>query len=282
MFIDQKGILPFPKITPIRLPFLIEKIKKQISIDSLDNNKTSINEIKDLSLFFNEWFSPLINLENYPYVYFMNNGITQGLETIALLNLTHKIKLIKGDYFWLKSINAAEEVNTLIDCDLSYSTNPSSIDGNIKNFKWPSKAHILDCAYVGTSLTPITIPENTEFVLLGFSKNLGIPEHRLGLLFSKKLIPHLETFQKIFLYLGIDNFRSIKKICEDIGILELAGILKDLQLKYCNLHPEFIPSDSALIVTTNDQKYKFYKRTNDIIRIPIGESIDYCLSNNIL
>lgn len=282
MFIDQKGIFPFPKISPIRIPSVINKIKKQISSDDLLNENISKKEIEDLGWYFNEWFSPLINLKNYPYVYFMNNGITQGLETLSLQNTRTKIKLLKGDYFWLKSINSGEESTSIMHCDISYSSNPSSIDGNIRNISWPSKIHILDGAYIGTATQSVEISNNTEYILLGFSKNFGIPEYRLGLLFSKSPILNLETFQKTFLYIGINHFRSIKKICEEIKILDLANMLKEIQFKYCNLHNEFFPSDSALLATTNDPRYSFYKRTNEITRIPLGDSINYCLLNNIL
>jgi aspartate/methionine/tyrosine aminotransferase len=126
------------------------------------------------------------------------------------------------------------------------------------------------------------VPANTEMILLGFSKNLGIPELRAGIMFSRKPIQHLEVFQKVFGYVGLAVFRTITSVCQHMPIETLAVRLKEYQTKFCSMNTEFNPSDSALLATTNDRSYKFYKRPNGIIRIPLGESITYCIENKLI
>jgi hypothetical protein len=276
MFLDQKGKYPFPKVTPIRLPSIINQLQiVDRFVEPIGNS-----EINDICSEVKEWYNPLIQLDQFRYSYLMNNGITQGLETLGLMY--KNIHLLQGDYFWLKTIKAGLEVNEKVPCEISYASCPSAVDGNVVNTTWPSKMHILDGAYIGTSLTKTPIPENTEIVLLGFSKNLGIPELRSGIIFSKKPIQHLEIFQKTFGYVGPGVFRSALKICRDMSITSLAETLKHYQEKFCKLHTELIPSDSALLATTEDLSYNFYKRPNGIMRVPLGESITTSIENSLI
>lgn len=276
MFLDQKGRFPFPKVTPIRVPNIINQLQ---TIEEF-NKPASTNEIVDLCDFFKEWYSPLISLEGFNHVYLMNNGITQALETVGLLY--KDIHLKQGDYFWLKTIRAGVEVSDISDCNISYSSCPSAIDGSVKDTTWPSNLHILDGAYVGTCLSVTPVPENTEIILLGFSKNIGVPELRAGILFSRKPIQHLEVFQKVFGYVGLGIFRALGGVCKNMPIETLAETLKSYQARYCSMHTEFIPSDSALLATTEDSAYSFYRRPNGVTRIPLGESITHCIDTGLL
>jgi len=277
MFIDQSTRLPFPKVTPIRLPEVIQLAKIHFSIYETD---ICIDEIEPI---FRNWYDPLIDTAAFPYLYFMNNGITQALEYLTIHFKNKDIKMLLGDYFWLKTIKAATETENLISCDISYDTNPSTIDGSVHTRIWDSNIHILDGAYIGTCLNKIQVPDNTDILLLGFSKNLGLPDFRCGLLFSKKKIPILDVLQKTFGYVGLHPFRLISNICKEISITTLANKLKEHQIEFCTLMPDFIPSDSALLATSYNQDYKFYKRPNGVIRIPLGESItQWIMQKNML
>lgn len=276
MFLNQKGKYPFPKVTPIRLPEVIRQIQ---TIHQLSEPTTN-TEINDVCSMIKEWYSPLIGLDDFQYAYLMNNGITQALETIGLMH--NDIHLLHGDYSWLKTIEAGIEIAEKVSCEISYASCPSAINGDIVDTTWPSKMHILDGAYIGTSLIKTIVPANTEMVLLGFSKNLGVPELRAGIIFSRKPIQHLEVFQKVFGYVGLGVFRVLIGVCQNMHIETLAERLKDYQAKFCSIHAEFNPSDSALLATTEDMSYKFYKRSNGLIRIPLGESITYCIENNLI
>lgn len=276
MFLNQEGKYPFPKVTPIRLTEII----RQFQTIHQFSEPTTTNEINDVCSMIKEWYSPLIALDDFKYAYLMNNGITQALETIGLM---HKdIHILHGDYSWLKTIKAGVEVAEKVSCEISYASCPSAINGETVDTTWPSKMHILDGAYVGTSLIKTIVPANTEMILLGFSKNLGIPELRAGVIFSRKPIQHLEVFQKVFGYVGLAVFRTITDVCQRMPIETLAVRLKDYQAKFCSLNAEFNPSDSALLASTNDRSYKFYKRSNGVIRIPLGESITYCIENKLI
>ena len=65
-------------------------------------------------------------------------------------------------------------------------------------------------------------------------------------------------------------------------ITSLAEMLKTYQEKFCRIHTELIPSDSALLATTEDLSYTFYKRPNGIMRVPLGESITASIKNNLI
>ncbi len=266
MFIDQSKSLPFPKVTPILLPEVASLANKHIKF----YNNVSMSDLEDS---FRSWYSPLVDIDQFPFMYFMNNGITQALEYMPIHYKNEKIKMLLGDYFWLKTIGSAVEVPAVEQCNISYDTNPSTIDGSIHTRIWNSNLHILDGAYVGTCLNKISIPNNTDILLLSFSKNLGLPDLRCGLLLSKKKIPTLHVLQKTFSYVGLHSFKAISNICKEISIVSLASKLKEYQLEFCGHMNDFIPSDSALLATSNNQDYKFYKRPNGIIRIPLGESI---------
>lgn len=268
MFIDQSKKLPFPKVTPIRLPKVTELLKTYYSYqDSISSQELEID--------FRKWYAPLIDLDEFPYMYFTNNGITQSLEYLPIHYKQQNIKMLVGDYFWLKTIGAAQELNEIKECEISYASVPSAIDGKVESTTWPSKTHILDGAYIGTSIKKTPVPENTQVILLGFSKNLGLPELRLGLIFSKVKLPILDVLQKTFGYIGLQGFNTASEICKRISITELSTELKSHQQEFCKEFSElnFVPSDSALLATTDDSRFKFYKRPNGIIRIPLGESI---------
>jgi hypothetical protein len=269
MFIDQSKILPFPKVTPIRLPEVFELVKTNFKFYEGDQ----LLNVSQLETIFRDWYQPLVSLDQFPHMYFMNNGITQALEYMPIHFKNIDISMLLGDYFWLKTINCATEVIDPSACRISYDTNPSTIDGSVHSNVWPSDVHILDGAYVGTCLDKISVPSNTEILLLGFSKNLGLPELRCGLMFSKKKIRNLDVLQKTFGYVGLQSFNLIANICKDLDIITLATKLKTHQLEFCKHFKEFEPSQCALLATTKDENYKFYKRPNGIIRIPLGESI---------
>lgn len=282
MFINQEGRLPFPKVYPIRIPAIIDLAKNYLAEANLT---TDISYIKlsmvNLEKTFRDWFAPAVDTTDFPYMYFTNNGITQGLEFLAIHYRQHNIKLLQGDYFWLKICNAATEVTEIANCDVSYSSTPSAIDGNISQCIWPSKHHILDGAYIGTSTHKIQPPPNTEMLLLGFGKNLGLVELRAGLILSKKPIKTLEVLQKTFGHLSLVNHEAIEKICKQISILELAKILKTCQTNFCNQVTEInlIPSDSAILATSTDDLL-FYRRPNGTVRVPLGESITNYIQHN--
>lgn len=267
MFIDQSKHLPFPKVTPIRLPNIIQSIKKHYQYESAD-----LNYLEDV---FRQWYSPLVDINQFPYMYFLNNGITQGLEYLSIHYKNKDIKMLLGDYFWLKTLGSAKEVAEPTVCDISYSSLPSARNGSMKSVSWNSQIHILDGAYIGTSTIQSTIPNNTEILLVGFSKNIGIPELRLGLMLSKNKIPALEGMQKIFNYVGTMGFKTISEVCKEYPITLLAENLKEVQYKYCKKFCEYElePTDSALLAITTNLNFKFYKRPDGTIRVPLGESI---------
>ncbi len=268
-FVDQSNIFPFPKVTPIRLPEIVELAKRHYRY----YEREQLLNVSQLEAVFRDWYRPLIDIDQFPYMYFMNNGITQALEYMPIHFKNIDIKMLLGDYFWLKTIKSATEVPSITNCHISYDTNPSTIDGSVHATVWDSKVHILDGAYIGTCLDKTPVPSNTEILLLGFSKNLGLPELRCGLILSKKKIQNLHVLQKTFGYVGLQPFNLIANICKEVDIITLASKLKEHQLEFCKHFEDFDPSQSAILATTQNTSYKFYTRPNGTIRIPLGESI---------
>lgn len=269
MFLDQSKILPFAQVTPIRLPEVINLTAQYYKF----YESKHLLDISELETIFRNWYRPLIDIDQFPYMYFMNNGITQALEYMAIHYKNTSIKMMLGDYFWLKTIGCASEVIDPTICEISYDTNPSSIDGAVHTTVWNSAKHLLDGAYVGTCLDLVPVPVNTEMLFLGFSKNLGLSELRCGLVLSKNKINTLDVLQKKFGYVGTQSFNTVARVCRDLDIIELASKLKTVQKEFCKHYPQFLPSQCALLATTKDETYKFYKRPNGVIRIPLGESI---------
>lgn len=269
MFLDQSKTFPFPKVTPIRLPEVIELASHHYKFYDDDQ----LLNVSQLETIFRDWYRPLIDIDKFSHMYFMNNGITQALEYMPIHYKNTNIKMMLGDYFWLKTIGCASEVINPTTCEISYDTNPSSIDGAIHSTSWESAKHLLDGAYVGTCLDIVPVPANTEMLFLGFSKNLGLSELRCGLILSKNRINTLDVLQKKFGYVGTQSFNTIAQICKELDIIALATKLKTSQIEFCKDYPQFKPSQCALLATTKDETYKFYKRPNGVIRIPLGESI---------
>ena len=79
-FLDQQGQLPFPKVTPIRLPKVVELAKQNFKYYEGDQ-LLNVNQLEDI---FRAWYRPLVDIDQFPYMYFMNNGITQALEYMSI------------------------------------------------------------------------------------------------------------------------------------------------------------------------------------------------------
>jgi hypothetical protein len=75
---------------------------------------------------------------------------------------------------------------------------------------------------------------------------------------------------------GLLNFKIIKKIIENFTILELATTLKQIQNDFCQNLTEYkiAPTNSALLGTSTQDCFNWYKRPNGFIMIPLGESIN--------
>ena len=79
-FLDQQGQLPFPKVTPIQLPEVIEIATQNFKFYNIDQ----LLDAKQLESIFRRWYRPLVDIDQFPYMYFMNNGITQALEYMSI------------------------------------------------------------------------------------------------------------------------------------------------------------------------------------------------------
>ena len=92
VFVDQSKRLPFPKVTPIRLLEIV-KLEKQNFKFYDSNYLLDTNQLEDI---FRNWYRPLVDVDQFPYMYFMNNGITQALEYMSIHFKNVDIKMLLG------------------------------------------------------------------------------------------------------------------------------------------------------------------------------------------
>ena len=79
-------------------------------------------EVKHFDSYITEWLKPVIDLSDFKYLY-PANGVTEGIN-YWYMQENRKIIRHKDDYVWLPESETGE---------VMYLSNPSSIDGNIKD-----------------------------------------------------------------------------------------------------------------------------------------------------
>ena len=218
------------------------------------------------------YFSPCIDLTKFNYFY-LTNGITDGLNYYSSQNHSAKFKILPGDYAYLNLFhqNQTEEI--------FYISNPSAIDGNyiddstFKKLCSENPRVILDCAYLGTAKNKkIEMHENIEAVFLGLSKTLGIPDTRIGFIFSKKKINLLDGIIYGNSYFNMTSCLTSIRLLKEFEFGYIYKKYKSQQEAICNEY-NIVPSDVCIFATSTDPQYNSFKRgtTN---RICITEKME--------
>ena len=229
-----------------------------------------LKETRDTILKF---LSPMIDLTDFRFMYPIN-GITEGLYSLLVEN--QKIKMIEGDYEWIK-LNSKDRVS-YHDGDILYISNPSSIDGNfISDGVWEdilsnNNNIALDAAYLGsTSIKNIPINDNVKYVYVGLSKMFGLQDLRIGYVFLRTPNIALGALLRNN-YFNNNSLRLTIELMEHFPLDFLDKKHREKQTEICKLN-NIEPSDVVYLATTLDENYNFYRR---------GKANRLCITSHIL
>jgi hypothetical protein len=255
----NQRVLPLldPEVEKFTNSFLKNNFKASASYDE------KVKELKLLQQEFVEYLKPIIDLKDFPFFYQIN-GITDGLNQLAMAYRDKTIKIIPGDYEWMKICRQSTDT---VNGDVLYITNPHAGSGNyFSDDEWENilNTHLniaLDCAYIGsTPIKKIKINENVNYLYVGLSKMFGLPSLRAGFVFCKKPSLPLDAFLRIAYY----NFNSVsltRALIKEIDLEYIHNKYKQEQSDICKLG-NVTPADVVYFATTTDPEYDFYKRGN--------------------
>ncbi len=245
--------------TAIRTSVLPE-VRKVIEIV-----KPDFDGVKPYKTAIVDWLRPIIDLRGFSV--YPTNGITEGLNW-WYKSESRSVVCNQYDYQWIKSKNG--NVGSI-----TYQSCPSAIDGNFLKPTTDS-ALALDLAYVGsTSIKPISIGPNVEFVFFSLSKSFGIRNIRTGWLFTRTPDSKLDKLTHSAKYYNYYANDVAEAIISQFDIDYVFNRLHSQQLEVCN-KLDFVPSDSVWLATTKNLTYrKFFK--GDIARICLSKVYNYDL-----
>ncbi|MDB4681307.1 hypothetical protein OAE88_00205 [bacterium] len=236
-----------------------------------DNFKyNDYTEIKPFQSIITEWLKPIIDLSDFKYLY-PANGVTEGIN-YWYMQEDRKIIRHKDDYVWLPESETGEVL---------YLSNPSSIDGNIKDI--PKNIPIvLDIAHLGSCSNDvrITVPENVEKVFFSLSKCFGLRNYRIGYYWSKTPDKQLERLIGSAKYYNYHSMKLGEEIIGKVGPTDVNTCLKKYQDKICK-ELDLTPSDSVWLSTTTNSDYDKFKKGN-INRINISDLIRNEYNSNLV
>jgi len=256
---------PTQRVLPLLDPevekFTNNFLKEHFKADSSHAEK--IKELKLLQNEFIEYLNPIIDVKSFPFFYQIN-GITDGLNQLAMKYQNKTIKIIPGDYEWFR---VCRQNTDNVNGDVLYITNPHAANGNyFSDSEWENIINThsniaLDCAYIGsTSIKKIKINENVNYVYVGLSKMFGLPSLRAGFVFCKKPSLPLDAFLRVSYY----NFNLVsltRALIKEFDLDYIHNKYKQEQLEICK-KGNVVPADVVYFATTDNPVYDFYKRGN--------------------
>lgn len=259
-------LVPSTAVYSLLLPEVKEILTEQIHefyIHPANGHKLE-TFLKTTITTFRDWVKDIVELSEFPYAYPIN-GVTGGIDQWMLDNLSN-ISLLSGEYGWPKVQRPWIGDNT-IPIKAAYISNPFSATGSFhqlhKNIELPT---FLDCAFVGSTMKKkINITENVKIIAFSLSKGFGVNLFRTGFLFSKDKIPALETW----LHYNYHNMVSIsvaRRIIDTFPVDYTYNRFRDTQLEICREY-DLNPSDCVFLATSEDPKYKKYKREDGTYRL---------------
>jgi hypothetical protein len=232
-------------------------LKNYLAEENIETKQQLLRDTKESIV---KYVSPIIDLSEFPFMYPVN-GITDGLNTLAVECRNKTIKTFDGEYDWLQ-LNLPKNVNYNTG-DVLYVSNPSSIDGNyISNWNEIINTHqdiALDCAYIGSCrIEKIEINENINTVYVGLSKMFGLSELRIGYVFRRTPSIPLGGLLRNF-YFNSNNLKLTIELFKNFDLDYLHKKHKQQQELFCEIHG-LTPSDVIYLATTSDPVYNFYKK----------------------
>jgi len=218
-------------------------------------------EVKPFDSDITEWLKPIIDLSDFKYLY-PANGVTEGLN-YWYMQEKRKVIRHKDEYVWLPESETGEVL---------YMSNPSSIDGNLKDIPTDIPV-VLDIAHIGScsSEVKINIPDNVEKVFFSLSKCFGMRNYRIGYYWSRTPDLQLERLIGSAKYYNYHSMALGEAIISKVMPTHVSTRLKEHQNKICQ-DLNFKPSDSVWLATTKDSDYDKFKK-GDVNRISLCDLI---------
>jgi hypothetical protein len=191
------------------------------------------------------YFSPVLDLSGFKFFY-PTSGITDGLNCYSLANSDSTILVEDGDYGYLNYIHRGKSKESVI----SYVSNPCARDGNIRTHYFGERI-ILDCAYAGTTENRRISIDNVETVFVGLSKTFGIPDARVGFIFSNTPIYPLHSIIYSNLYFNPMSCVLTQTLMNTFELGYMHRLLHDKQLEASN---GLVASDVVFLATEPNAK----------------------------
>lgn len=262
----------------VRHPEIFKKLK-QLNVDdfylSLNERSHIKKRINQVAVDLINWLKPVCDLSELKHYYHVN-GTHNSIEQ-WMAGETRPICCLRGEYPYpshLRKITIVDNVKDIPIDSVVYMSNPFSSNGNYDNrYSEITNPLVLDIAYVGTTkLVPFKITENTEQVFWSASKPFGLGNFRTGYRFSRKPDPLQDGLKDT----GYFNLLGVELLSLAIGMFKVDELHELYNDRYTNIciRNNLIPSDSFLLASSLDTKYKHLMREDTNIRIPVGKILE--------
>lgn len=244
----------------------VDSIIKNIQIPTFHRgSEKGFARLNHLEILYREWVKDIIDLENFPYCYFVN-GVTDAINQ-WIATEKRPWQYLEGDYEYANMISNSGTKSKYINTnDVLYVSNPACSTGNFIKIKDINNPVILDCAYIGsTEKRKIVVPKNTEQVFFSFSKGWGLVGQRIGLVFTKE--PHISL--SLMKSVEAWNYTGVEiaiAIVENFEIDTIYNNYRPKQLEICKQN-NFDPADCFFIANTSDKEYAARRRTGNLARL---------------
>lgn len=245
------------------LALFIEQSHINLLQDSDEHRRNTLATLRDT---IKEYVRPVLDLSDFKEFY-LTSGITDGLNYLAIENKLTEFLVSKGDYEYIKYIHNFGQNK------INYVSSPSAINGNSSVKISTDLPCVVDCAYLGTTKpVQIYLPSNSTTVLLGLSKTFGLPDLRIGFVFSKTKLPVLDAVINKRLYFNMRHALLSIQLFKNFPLGFLHSAYSSSQQKICKTL-DLTPSDVVFMATSKDIQYNDYNRggTN---RIGLRLSLD--------
>jgi len=261
------------KVIAIRDPNIVRYTAELLSEDyRLIDHSSYKAMLYELEQAVREWITPYIEIPEFPHFY-ITNGITDGLNnyTISKVRIGETISIYKGDYEWVRhyghrSPNAVSGVGN----KNLYISQPNACNGNyidsdeFRSMQNGYKDVALDCAYFGCAGNYyIRTHDNVSTIFLGLSKTLGLPDLRIGFVFTREPMRPMHGLVTVNQYVNPTSITIAKKLIQKFPADYLNKKYSDQQYKICkDLSTEHAvySSETVFLATTNNPAYDSLKR----------------------
>ena len=275
-------IIPENKnVAPVILPCVQREITNlyKLNIES----QITQPELQEGEIVVREWYKPWVNLSQFPYAYYMGDGITKAIDLTRLEYSDKSWAMLQGDYEWpmaFGKFNRKRSIDDLQD-EVVYLTQPFAGTGVLWDKKELDKLQgtvVLDLAYISTTVPKdLKLPDTVDRVFLGASKTFGTPFLRHGWMFSKRKIPSLDLFMSSIKYFSSFGYRGGIHLYKTIDGAQLLAQGFELKNRIVAENPSYeLKGDSWLIANTERAVGEHLKRGN-VYRIPLGLTISKLL-----